>query len=276
MRRQQADGAERAGRHARSRVATAVVVALGLLAGACGTGSSGDRSAATSSPPTTAPAPVTTPAADGPTTAPTGDPATTAAPPAAFDARVVLERLVIDDRPSPQLPYRRDDWPHWADIDGNGCEAREDALIAASLEPPELGPACKVLSGEWVSPYDGVVTTDPAAIQIDHLVPLAEAHRSGGWRWNVDRRRLFANDQAELVPASAASNQSKSDKTPDQWRPAAREVWCTYALAWARVKTTYDLTVTTSERDALGQMLDTCPPDAPQDGSGVRWASGAR
>jgi hypothetical protein len=195
-------------------------------------------------------------------------PPTTAAAPApapAFDARAVLEPLVVDDRPRPDRPYRREEWPHWDDIDGNGCDGREDALLAATREPAELGAACKVLSGEWVSPYDGLVTTDPSTIQIDHLVPLENAFISGGWRWEAGRRRLFANDPQELVATSASSNQSKGSKTPDEWRPAQRSVWCAYAVAWVRVKVTYDLTVTTAERDALGQMLDTCGPDTPPD-----------
>ena len=178
---------------------------------------------------------------------------------------MVLEPLVIDDRPSPDRPYRREEWPHWEDIDGNGCDARDDALLRASQPPALVGSGCRVLSGSWVSPYDGVVTSDPAAIQIDHLVPLADAFASGGWRWEVGRRRLFANDQQELIAASAASNQAKGSKAPDEWRPPDRGVWCAYAVAWVRIKVTYDLTATTRERDALGQMLDTCGPDTPAD-----------
>jgi hypothetical protein len=177
------------------------------------------------------------------------------------DPRVVLEPLVVDDRPAPDRPYRREEWRHWEDIDGNGCDARDDVLIATSTVPATLAARCRVVAGSWTSPYDGVRTTDPGQIQIDHLVPLADAHVSGGWRWDAGRRRLFANDPEELVAASAASNQSKGSSTPDEWRPPERGMWCTYALGWVRVKVTYDLTVTTRERDALGQMLETCPPE---------------
>lgn len=34
---------------------------------------------------------------------------------------------------------------------------------------------CNVVGGEWWSAYDDVVLTNPADIQIDHVVPLAEA-----------------------------------------------------------------------------------------------------
>jgi len=240
----------------------ASLLAVALLTAGCAGPASGPAVGTPSIPTTSATIPPTTlaPLASSPA-APTDPPAA----PAGFDARAVLEPLVVDDRPQPDRPYRRDDWPHWDDIDGNGCDGREDALLTATLEPAELGPACKVLSGEWMSPYDGLTTSDPAGIQIDHLVPLQNAFTSGGWRWETPRRRLFANDPSELVAVSAASNQSKGSKTPDQWRPPVRDVWCSYAVAWVRVKVTYDLTVTTSERDALGQMLDTCPADTPRD-----------
>lgn len=170
-----------------------------------------------------------------------------------------LAQLVIDDGPRPDRPYRREEWPHWDDLNGNGCDAREKALIAQSTGPVATGPGCRIQSGSWVSPYDGLAGTNPSSFQIDHLVPLANAHLSGGWRWEVGRRRAFANDPEELVVASASSNQAKSDKTPDQWRPAEEGDWCTYATGWLAVKVTYGLTATTSERDALGQMLETCP-----------------
>lgn len=201
-------------------------------------------------------------------------PATTGAPPAAGASSTppsvgptVRERLAVlrvDDRPTPIGRYRREDWPHWDDVDGNGCDTRQDALLRWTTTTPTLDPGrrCKVVSGTWVSPYDGAVATTPAEVEIDHVVPLAEAFRSGGWQWEAGLRRRFANDPAEVVPVSSRSNRSKGDDTPDEWRPSRVEAWCAYAERYLTVKATYDLTVTTSERDALGQMLDTCGPDS--------------
>ena len=169
--------------------------------------------------------------------------------------------------------YRRDDWPHWEDTDGNGCDARQDTLITWSTTEATLdrsGRRCKVLTGTWVSPYDGAVADSPTAVEIDHVVPLAEAFRSGGWRWDAGQRRRFANDQVELAAASSASNRAKADSRPDQWRPRRSESWCAYADRWVTVKATYGLTVTSSERDALGQMLDTCTD------SSDRWPAVSR
>ncbi len=195
------------------------------------------------------------------TTTTSAPPTTTVPPPPPpLSARDRLAVLVVDDRPSPVGTYRREDWPHWSDTDRNGCDARQDALIAWSTVPATVNRSgtCRVVAGSWTSPYDGRTTNNPSDVDVDHLVPLENAFRAGGWTWTAAQRRLFANDPAELVVTSASSNRSKGSKTPDQWRPPDRLSWCAYADGWVSVKQNWSLTVTTSERDALGQMLDTC------------------
>ena len=261
--------ARRSGRRIEPRwAATIVVLAVVLLAGsACDGSSTGADDARTTS---------TVRSGDSTTTAPTtSDPnpaTTTTIGSSSSDAstRDRLAVLVIDDRPSPQGDYRREDWPHWADVEGNGCDARQDALVAWSIEPATVNRSsgCRVVAGSWVSPYDGMASNNPSDFDVDHLVPLADAFDSGGWQWTAERRRAFANDPAELVVASASSNRSKGSQSPDQWRPSDRSSWCAYADGWVRVKSSWGLTVTTSERDALGQMLDTCGP------AGAVWPRG--
>lgn len=170
-----------------------------------------------------------------------------------------LAALTIDDRPYTGPAYRREDWPHWLDLDGNGCDSREDALIAASLTPVACAGGRMVGAGRWPLVYVPGETTDPRVLDVDHVVALGNAARSGGGTWPTEQRARFANDLANLWPVQAAANRAKSDKTPDQWRPAVRAVWCSYARRWVGVKVTYRLSVTTAERDALGQMLETCP-----------------
>jgi len=237
---------------------------LGVLGGCASTGDGGARDGdGGSSAAVTATVPRLTPPASSSPSSTATTPVVPAPP--ATDPLPVRERLAVlavDDRPSPRGTYRREDWPHWEDPDGNGCDARQDTLVRWSTSTPTLDRSrrCKVLAGTWVSPYDGLVAASAAEIEIDHLVPLAEAFRSGGWQWEAGRRRQFANDPIELVATSSSSNRSKSDDRPDQWRPARTESWCAYADRWVTVKATYGLSVTTSERDALGQMLDTCTP----------------
>jgi hypothetical protein len=171
----------------------------------------------------------------------------------------VLDALIIDDRPNPGYPYDRSDWSHWDDIDGDRCDAREQALIAQSLTTAQVDPfGCKVIAGDWFSIYDGIETDQPGDFDVDHVVALHEAHMSGGWRWNAGRRRLFANDQDNLLVVSSSSNRSKGSRGPDEWRPPRREAWCQAATTIVTVKVKWDLTATSAERDALGQMLETC------------------
>lgn len=177
-----------------------------------------------------------------------------------LSSRERLAVLTVNDRPEIRGAYDRSDWPHWADTDGNGCDARQDALIRWSKINATVNRSsgCRVASGVWVSPYDGVQTENPSDFDIDHLVPLENAFRSGGSFWDAPLRRQYANDQENLVASSAQSNRSKGSRTPNEWRPALREAWCTYADTWIAIKVKYQLSVTTGERDALGQMLDTC------------------
>jgi hypothetical protein len=235
---------------ARSRVLVAVLFALAAVA--CGASRTATADSSTSV--ATAPvAPVVT-AAPG-TDLPTSTPTT-----AVVSTRDRLAVLVVDDRPSPNGPYRREEWPHWSDIDGNGCDARQDALVAWSLVPATVDRShtCRVVAGSWVSPYDLKASNNPGDFDVDHLVPLENAFVSGGWQWDAPRRRAFANTQSELVVASASANRSKGADAPDRWRPPDRDAWCAYADGWVSVKGAWGLTVTTIERDALGQMLDTC------------------
>ena len=211
----------------------------------------------TTTPTTAAPAPPTTPVPS--TVLPTAPPPPAEPPVVLTDIAGFLAPMGIDDRPQPWIGYDRGDWPHWADTDGDGCDARQQALIAASITPAQVDfYRCTVVAGDWYSAYDGISTDDSSSFDVDHLVPLRDAHWSGGWRWTVGQRRLFANDQSNLWVVSASSNRSKGALTPDQWRPARTEVWCEFAIRWVQVKVSWGLTATTSERDALGSMLERC------------------
>jgi hypothetical protein len=154
--------------------------------------------------------------------------------------------------------YDRDRFPHWSEQE-RGCTTRELVLRRDGVDVT-VGDDCYPTNGRWYSVYDERWFSDPSDVDIDHMVPLANAWRSGANRWSDDRREAFANDlkRGQLIAVSAASNRAKGDQDPSQWRPANTEVWCDYARWWIEVKHHYQLTVTESEQSALREMLKRC------------------
>lgn len=158
--------------------------------------------------------------------------------------------------------YDRDRFEHWIDADGDGCNTRYEVLIEESTSPVSVGAGCALSGGTWVSPYDGVAAFSPAEIEIDHVVALAEAWRSGAAGWTDDARRAFANDldvPYALTAASSVSNQSKSDKDPAEWLPTNGSATCEYVMGWALTKYRWSLSVDPAELAALEtQLSGTC------------------
>ncbi|KAH0602047.1 hypothetical protein MHUMG1_00926 [Metarhizium humberi] len=129
------------------------------------------------------------------------------------------------------------------------------AVVVLAVPVPEPTP-----SGIWTSPYDGLVFTEAHKLDIDHFVPLKNAWMSGASEWTDEQREAFANDltHPQLWAVSAHANRQKGDKGPDRWKPPLTSFYCTYAESWVDVKGYYNLTVSDSEKDALGSMLDDC------------------
>ncbi|SCE72623.1 Protein of unknown function (DUF1524) [Micromonospora viridifaciens] len=153
--------------------------------------------------------------------------------------------------------YSRTRFPHWRKT-GKNCDVR-DSVLQKDGESIKLS-GCNVVGGSWESVYDGLVLDDPAQVDIDHVVPLANAWRSGANEWDDAKRGDFANDltRPQLVAVSARSNRAKGDQDPSQWKPANRSYWCRYATDWVTVKHYWRLTVTSAEKAALTDMLEGC------------------
>ena len=84
--------------------------------------------------------------------------------------------------------YDRDDWKHWTDADGDCQDACNEALIAESRVSVSYRTdrRCRVATGQWLAPYTNTVATDPGKLDVDHMVPLGNAHVSG--RVAMERR----------------------------------------------------------------------------------------
>ena len=118
--------------------------------------------------------------------------------------------------------YNRSLFKHWIDADKDGCDTRAEVLIEEAIVRPKIGKKCAITGGKWLSSYDGKTTSKALDLDIDHLVPLAEAWRSGAWSWTPAQREAFANDLTEsrtLVAVSLGLNRSKGDKDVDNWLP---------------------------------------------------------
>jgi len=155
--------------------------------------------------------------------------------------------------------YSRSSFKHWIDADRNGCNTRAEVLIEEAVVKPKIGPKCKLTGGKWLSAYDGKTITNASQLDVDHMVPLAEAWRSGAWRWTAAQRQAFANDlenSEALIAVTASTNRSKGDKDPSLWMPAKDQ--CAYIQNWISIKTKYSLTVDSLEAEAINSHLGTC------------------
>ena len=169
----------------------------------------------------------------------------------------VLKTITVQNEYS--RGYKRSLFKHWLDIDGDGCDAREQVLKRDAIGLPQVDPfKCFVVEADWLSPYDGVRTSDRTRVDIDHTVALKEAWDSGAWQWNEAQRTAFANDTSDarsLIAASSSSNRSKSDRDPSNWMPPLRGYWCTYSANWIAVKARWGLSMDQSEWGRLNNVL---------------------
>jgi hypothetical protein len=155
--------------------------------------------------------------------------------------------------------YKRTLFKHWIDSDKDGCDTRAEVLIEEAIVKPKIGPKCKLTGGKWFSTYDGKNLTNASLLDVDHLVPLAEAWRSGAWKWTDAQRQTFANDlenSEALVAVSLSTNRSKGDKDPALWMPLKEQ--CTYTKNWINVKVKYSLTVDSNEAIKLNSLIVSC------------------
>lgn len=195
----------------------------------------------------------------------------TRSPVSATDSTKALAVIPTVARSNGDSGYRRESFGRpWLDVDGNGCNQRDDVLlrdaVPGTVRSVRQG-ACAhdVIAGTWLDPYTGVALTfsdlkelaQAQAIQIDHVVPLAEAWVSGASSWSAEQRERYANDLGSLLAVDGPTNASKGSHEPAAWRPK-KEFQCDYARRWVAVKSAWSLGVDPSERRALNEMLGVC------------------
>ena len=108
-------------------------------------------------------------------------------------------------------------------------------------------------------------------LDIDHMVPRAEAWQSGGWEWGKERQKAIKNDLGygpSLIGVSTSENgpSGKGEKEPglnsknsdDYYLPPREEYVCTYVAEWIAVKYRWSLSVDSEEKSNLQHLLFPC------------------
>ncbi|MEU6033941.1 HNH endonuclease family protein [Actinomadura sp. NPDC047616] len=160
--------------------------------------------------------------------------------------------------------YTRDKFRHWVDEDRDGCNTRNEVLLDEATWTPEIGPGCRLSGGRWSSYYDDVDVDEAARLDIDHMVPLAEAWDSGAYTWDAGRRQRYANDLGDpraLAAVTARANRSKADQDPADWLPPYPPARCRYLGEWVAVKHRWRLSADPAEKDTLTELGRSCRND---------------
>ena len=190
-------------------------------------------------------------------------------------ASTVLDGLTRNDSILPG--YDRDYFGEaWVDVDGNGCGTRDD-ILARDLTEVTKRDKCVVQSGTLADPYTGQTidfvkgagTGRDGGVQIDHVVALSNAWKTGAKHWDDARRLQFANDPYNLLAVDDQANQDKSDASADEWLPSNTAFQCEYVARQVGVKSKYGLWVTSDEYSAMSNILASCPTQEVPAGVGV-------
>ncbi|KRE80804.1 HNH endonuclease family protein [Arthrobacter sp. Soil762] len=181
-------------------------------------------------------------------------------------ALTALERLSVKGR-GPKDNYQREAFGQaWLDVDRNGCDTRND-ILRRDLTAVGFteGSKCRVASGAFHEPYTGKMVDfrrgpeSSKAVQVDHVVALADSWQKGAQALTPQQRQSLANDPLNLIAADGPANQQKSASDAATWLPKNKNIRCHYVARQISVKASYGLWVTQPEKDAMKRVLDSCP-----------------
>jgi hypothetical protein len=174
------------------------------------------------------------------------------------------QRVVVKGR-APMTGYSRALFgPAWYDVDGNGCDTRNDVLTRDLVDRTYKN-ACQVATGVLHDPYTGATirfrrgVATSSAVQIDHVVALGDAWQKGAQQWSLGKRLALANDPLNLLAVSGPVNQRKGDGDTATWLPPDKSYRCAYVARQVAVKVKYGLWATAAEKAAMIRVLSTCP-----------------
>ncbi|MCO4793833.1 MAG: HNH endonuclease [Bacteriovoracaceae bacterium] len=178
--------------------------------------------------------------------------------------------------------YNRGLWQHWSDDDDDCLSTRNEVLLRDShvetkvervIDRNGRRKECRAEMGQWYDPYtynDSIELVDgernqpfdmDEELDVDHVVPLKNAHTSGGWAWPAWKKKEYANylgDKGHLLAVSARENRKKGALGPEDYMPPSRKFKCAYVKVWTKIKSNWKLTMTEREKEAILKTLKEC------------------
>jgi hypothetical protein len=160
--------------------------------------------------------------------------------------------------------YERNKFKHWITVSRagqEGCDSRKSVIIDEAIVKPKISKGCVLTGGEWLSVYDNTKITEAGKLDVDHMVPLAEAWDSGASTWTDLKRQQYANDMTDsrhLIAVTGSSNRSKSDQDPTDWVPTYKPYVCEYLANWVSIKIRWGLSIDKIEKDSILKQLNGC------------------
>lgn len=207
---------------------------------------------------------------------------TEAGKPVKKSSNKMIDKLKVVNDDSKDVGYSRSEWKHWVRYGDNSCwNTREEVLrinaipgtvklldsskrptsnvkTACAIGVNNKGTLTTVNSGKWIDPYSGETFTDSSKLDIDHIIPLSKAARSGGQAWSAKNKQQFANDIENLLAVSAKENRGKSDKGPGEYMPKDKSYHCQYSKSYISIAYKYNLTINKKDYEALKKALKSC------------------
>jgi hypothetical protein len=173
-----------------------------------------------------------------------------------------LEKISVKGR-APKTDYSREQFGAGWTIT-NGCDTR-NIILNRDLLDAIVDEKCNVLKGTLHDPYTGKTITfkrgasTSGDIQIDHVVALSDAWQKGAQQLTREVRISLANDPLELLAVDGPANQQKSDGDAATWLPPYKPFRCQYVARQIAIKIKYGLWLTSAEKNAMSDILETCP-----------------
>ena len=172
-----------------------------------------------------------------------------------------LGKTVCFEEENTNVEYdRSNDYPTWQDWDGDCQNNRHEVLESEHIDDDSNHPlvfssdGCFVNSGKWFDPYDNLYYFSSSEVQIDHVVALFEAHKSGAWSFPASRKQKFANNiffDDLLIAVGGSSNASKGSSDPSDWMPDNSSYYCEYLDKWLNIKSEFRLGIDSDEKEAI-------------------------